>query len=148
MYVWTLLEQSSSAPVHVRSGVPQGSVLGSLLFNSYVNNIKNVTLSPHSTLIAYADDMLLIHGIHSNKCWSELQTDLDRLVGHLQNNLNLKNNNNKTKSIIFARGTRKLTPPVLTVNGVSIDFVPNFTYLGVALDAKLDYSCHAINVTT
>ena len=50
---------SASHAVPVLSGVPQGSVLGPLLFLIYIDGITTVTLSPNSHQTLYADDMLL-----------------------------------------------------------------------------------------
>ena len=51
-YVQFLNEKSDLAPIHY--GVPQGSVLGPLLFLLYINDISNIT--PNGNFILYADD--------------------------------------------------------------------------------------------
>ena len=54
-----VMNGASSQPVHVLSGVPQGSVLGPLLFIVYVNTLNNLKLSGGSKLVMYADDLVL-----------------------------------------------------------------------------------------
>ena len=54
-----VLDGHSSTIHAVTSGVPQGSILGPLLFSIYLNPLTNISLSRDSTLILYADDIVL-----------------------------------------------------------------------------------------
>jgi hypothetical protein len=53
-----VLSGHSSSPAPVKSGVPQGSILGPLLFIVYVNSLVSLKLSPGTSIISYADDIL------------------------------------------------------------------------------------------
>ena len=57
----------------VISGVPQGSVLGPLLFVIYINDLPDSVLS---TLMLYADDSKVYKGISTGEDAAQLQTDL------------------------------------------------------------------------
>ena len=67
----------SSTQLPVRSGVPQGSILGLLLFLLYINDISDVHLSPGTKLFLFADDILLFKPIKSDFC--DLQKDIDAI---------------------------------------------------------------------
>ena len=54
-----VVDGESSGTTSVDSGVPQGSVLGPLLFLIYIDGIANTNLSPGSEISLYADDMML-----------------------------------------------------------------------------------------
>ena len=69
---------ASSNTLPVSSGVPQGSVLGPLLFIIYINDISTVPLSAGSMLL-YADDSMLYHLISAPEDYHHLQGDINRL---------------------------------------------------------------------
>ena len=71
-----VLNGISSPPVSVQSGVPQGTVLGPLMFLLYINDISNNIQSP---LRLFADDSLLYRVINTEQDTLQLQQDLDLL---------------------------------------------------------------------
>ena len=64
----------------VQSGVPQGSLLGPLLFIIYVNEVADLPLSPGSKIVMYADDILLYRPISSAADFACLQEDTASLA--------------------------------------------------------------------
>ena len=65
-----------SEEVRVTSGVPQGSMLGPLLFLAYANDLwRNM----ESTITLFADDCVIYRKIIKSKDTDKLQKDLDRL---------------------------------------------------------------------
>ena len=60
-----VLDGCSSAICNVTSGVPQGSVLGPLLFLLYINGLEEVSLSAGTKFVLYADDILVYKPIYS-----------------------------------------------------------------------------------
>jgi len=59
--------------------VPQGSILGPLLFLIYINDITDINISMESRLDLYADDILLFRPIRTIGDYSALQADIDAL---------------------------------------------------------------------
>ena len=112
----TKVSNHLSSPSTITSGVPQGSVLGPLLFLIYYKDIPSVA----SALTAlFADDTLLFHptcqGFKSSPC-CPLQADLDALSSWA---IDLNVSFNALKSVDFCLG-RHPSPDLLQVDGVVI----------------------------
>ena len=75
-----------SDPLPVLSGVPQGSIIGPLLFLIYIDDIKTTPLSGESHLTLYADDMLLYRPITSTADYALLQQDIDNISNWVDKN--------------------------------------------------------------
>jgi len=71
-----IVDGQSSSSVHVQSGVPQGTVLGPLLFLLHINDLPNEV---RSTVRLFADDCLLYRVINSQQDQTILQDDLTNL---------------------------------------------------------------------
>ena len=72
-----ILDGATSDKIQVTSGVPQGSVLGPILFLHYINDLPTET---HSHIRLFADDAILYREIKSNTDCTILQEDLNRLA--------------------------------------------------------------------
>ena len=75
-----MVNGSESETIIVISGVPQGSVLGSLLFLIYVNDFCAITLSTGSKVTMYADDLVLHNVVDAERAFIGLQKDIDNIV--------------------------------------------------------------------
>ena len=72
-----VLNGYSSSWSSVLSSVPQGSVLGPLLFNIYVNDMPNCVNSP---ILQFADDVKMFRAIGGAADFQQLQVDINSFV--------------------------------------------------------------------
>ena len=119
-------------------GVPQGSILGPLLFIIYINDMRFAI--KHSTVHHFADDTNLLH---SNKCIKSMRKevieDLKYLFDWLCSN-RLSLDVAKTEFIIFRPSHKHLADRVtLSLNGCKIFESSKVKYLGVLLDSRLSW---------
>ncbi len=114
----------------VLSGVPQGTVMGPLLFLLYINDLPSV-LSPSTACRLFADDCLIYRSIISDEDQVTLQRDLEALHDWGQT-WGLRFNVKKCNILHLARQT---TRPVrfYTLGGAVVGAVSNAKYLGVTL---------------
>ena len=132
--------QSDTEPILY--GVPQGSVLGPLLFIMYINDLPTVT--KYCKVHLYADDTLLFFESSSvQTIEAALSEDLGHVVGWLNQNY-LMLNHSKTKVMLM--GTHQKLSSVqsftVNVNANDLERVYKFKYLGVILDPCLTWNEH------
>jgi hypothetical protein len=121
--------------VRVTSGVPQGSVLGPLLFLGYVNDIwRNID----STIRLFAGDCIIYKEVKYNNDMENLQTDLNRLGKWAVENA-IKINPTKSKVVSFTRARVK-EPLNYTLGGMVIPEASSCKYLGIILRNDLSWS--------
>ena len=121
-------------------GVPQGSVLGPLLFIIYTNDLHKCL--KYSDCVQFADDTTIyVTGeslIDSFKC---LNNDLITLVEWFKANC-LSLNLQKTKYMLFHTKDRSKHTPELIVGNYKIERVNAAKFLGIVLDDKLCWDEH------
>ena len=133
-----VLDGAMLDPVTVTSGVPQGSILGPLLFNIFMNSIANIHLSTNAKLILYADDILLYKPIDYTTCCQELQEDVNEILSWMQFH-GLTANHSKTNLLSITR-SRHTIPVNISVNNHLIFPCDSVKYLGVSINHDLKWS--------
>ena len=128
----------NSAIGGISCGVPQGSILGPLLFLVYVNDLCNVSSIVECLL--YADDTsLYVTGSNINEMIQCMNNELERIVQWLNVN-KLTLNVQKTEFIVFAPGRKDVeTSENVIVNGNMIERVNEIKFLGIFIDHKLQW---------
>ena len=135
----------TSETLPVLSGVPQGSVIGPLLFLIYIDGMMSVPLSQGSQLTVYADDILLYRPITCQGDFIALQEDINILDAWIEANY-LQFNISKCKYMVVSRKRAGISPASLTLQGNHLERVECFKYLGLLLTPDLSWSTHVDSI--
>ena len=135
-YQYVCWNQTSSQPKEVQIGVPQGSILGPLLFLIYMSDFTQA--SDLFKYILYADDTTLVMDYDQND--EIINIELEKIVYWLRVN-KLTVNPAKTKLMTFSY-RRNIVAPHLLLNNVEIESVNTFNFLGLTIDSELSWKQH------
>lgn len=134
-----------SSTANISCGVPQGSILGPLLFLIYVNDMSAVV---KNKLLLYADDSgILVSG----KCKADVERALEEdlhLVSEWLVDNKLSLHLGKTESILFGSKHRLRSNSSLDIkcNGTNIKPTSSVKYLGATIDQSLSFDAMARSV--
>jgi hypothetical protein len=130
----------------ITTGVPQGSILGPLLFLLYINDISNS--SKILQFILYADDTNIFYSCESAEQLCEIvNRELRGVMQWFQSN-RLSVNLKKTNFLFFGNKVKlkKLKNCEIFLNSIKIDRTDSAKFLGVIIDESLSWKQH-INYT-
>lgn len=129
----------------INIGVPQGSILGPLLFILYINDFPSI--SSKFTSLLYADDTALFFEADSpSELQESLDTELPKVSKWLQAN-KLSLNTNKTFYQIYNQSKTNISLNVI-LKGSNIAHADTVRYLGVYIDEKLKWESHIRHISS
>ena len=121
-------------------GVPQGSVLGPLLYALYVLSLRCANLK--GRYFTFADDTALVYtGKNEAELMHIINDDLNIYVNWLFFN-KLKINAEKTKYILFRQKNKVVGNLDIKINNESLEKVEHIRYLGLIIDEMLSWQNH------
>ena len=140
-FTLTTGDSNQSRLLQLKNGVPQGSLLATLLFNIYTYDLPSMIFRK----LAYADDLALLH---SSGKWKDLEgtlsQDMSTLSAYLQT-WRLKLSDTKTATAVFHLNNRETKRELKVYNNDGLLlFCPTPTYLGVKLDRSLTFRHHLV----
>ena len=144
-FQYVQFENSESDLSEIKTGIPQGSILGPLFFNIMINDIVNS--SNKFNFLMYADDTTIYFNLEDFPSENRevlINDELEKVNKWLKLN-KLAVNVDKTKNMLFYK-RRPVTPIQFSMNNRIIDVVQYFNYLGIMLDADMSWKTHVAMV--
>ena len=134
-------DNASSALLPVKSGVPQGSILGPLLFLIYINDLPECI--NYASCRLFADDTKLLKSVVTSNDCTQLQLDLTSLEQWC-NTWRLNLNQHKCTHLRLSLSNQASSPhtAVYKVCGTTLESVTNQRDLGVIVTNNLSWSLH------
>ena len=132
----TSVNNTVSKPGKLDCGVPQGSILGPLFCILYVNSLPSIL--DDSSVYLYADDTTIaVSGTDTEVIVETLKGELQKADEWLKDH-KLSRNLSKTKLMFFGTNSRlpESTDIHIEMNGVNLEHVDTYKYLGVTLDSS------------
>ena len=128
----------------INAGVPQGSVLGPLLFLIYINDITNIVRNCHIRL--FADDTCLFIEVDNRRETANCVNDDLNAIATWSNQWLVSFSATKTKSLTISHKKDSFQNPALKFMGKPIEEVSSHTYLGLRFSKDLKWKAHISDI--
>ena len=129
---------------NVASGVPQGTVLGPLLFSLYINDIIN---DVDSEIRLFADDCVCYRTIKNTEDCRKLQEDINKL-GNWARNWGMRFQPSKCSTMQLTRNRSRKINNHYSLEDVTLDNTDCTRYLGVTISNDLKWNSHINKICT
>lgn len=133
------IESIRSNKKAINFSIPQGSVIGCLLFLIYINDLPKVI---NQNCVLFADDISLLTTCDSDFNLTAKLTSILNIVTDWMLDHNLQINYSKTKIMAFYPHQKKPLAINLTYNNMSIQTVNEFNLLGIDIDTHVNWKNH------
>ena len=143
-YQYVEYNGSKSSHQPISTGVPQGSILGPLLFLIYINDLP--VASNLFNMLMYADDTTLYCNIDQHTNEYTINAELNKIKEWLSSN-KLSLNISKTKCMVFHSKQRIVQYPKLKIDNNIIEQVSKFNFLGLILNSHLTWQNHIDHIS-
>ena len=143
---YVVFNSQNSETVDITTGVPQGSILGPLLFSICINDL--ITISNKLKFIMYADDTTIYFNLEDFDPYHlkrDINNELEKITLWLKMN-KLSLNVQKTKFMIFHRKQKQISEINIAINDTDIERVESFNFLGLHIHESLSWRTHADTV--
>ena len=133
-----VLNDIFSDSLSVARGVPQGTVLGPLLFNLYINDMREQVVNK-TELFQYADDTVIFtSGDSIEESKNQFSSCAIKLTSYSKEH-QLSLNASKTEFIVFSKIARKNQKELSKIDGALVEEKQEIKYLGVHIDNRLTF---------
>ena len=131
---------------NISCGIPQGSVMGPLLFNIVINDLPSATRN--FDFVMYADDTTLVSTLETfgrtcnvKEIERNINIEISKVTTWLQRN-KLQLNVSKSKFMMFFEHPKTLPKLNITANGNLINQVSEFNFLGITINENITWNLH------
>ena len=143
---YAIFNNHESDLIEIITGVPQGSILGPLLFSIIINDLKKCI--EKIRFFMYVDDTSLylnLEDFDSNNFEFEINAELQKVSMWLKKN-KLSLNSDKTKLMIFHRRQKRVKEFNITISSTNIERVQSFNFLGISLSKNMSWANQLLSI--